>query len=77
MDITKIVQDPEWKKIEELLDGYLEEIIDIRKIDLKQSAEHVKAELIGRIEAYNSVAQFLNGSNIVSKPINPITNPFK
>ena len=76
-DITKIIQDPEWPKIEKMVLAYAEEQLNIRTIDLKQPAEHIKAELIGRVKAYNSMTQFLEDSKIVSNKITSINNPFK
>ena len=77
MDIDRIIQDPEWGKIEKLITGYAEEQLNIRTIDIKQPAEHVKAELVGRINAYNSMTQFLQDTKIVSNQIKSIKNPFK
>ena len=76
-DITKLIQDPEWSKIEKMVMKYAEEQLDIRTIDLKQPAEHVKAELIGRVKAYNSMTRFLEDTKIVSNKITSIKNPFK
>ena len=77
-DIQKLIEDPNWGKIENLVIGYADRQLDIRTIDLRQPAEHVKAELIGRITAYNSMIQFLQDTKIVSnKDIKKIKNPFK
>ena len=77
-DISKLIEDPNWEKIEKLVTGYAENQLDITTIDLRQPAEHVKAELIGRITAYNSMIQFLQDTKIVSKKeIKEIKNPFK
>lgn len=77
-DITKLIKDPDWGKIEKLVTGYAESQLNIRTIDLRQPAEHVKAELIGRINAFNSMIQFLQDTKIVSnKDIKRIKNPFK
>jgi hypothetical protein len=77
MDISKLIQDPDWVKVEKLIEEYCERVLDIRTIDLKQPAEHVKAELIGRIESYNSMTQFLNDSGIMTKKTERLPNPFK
>ena len=68
MDLSKLIQDPDWAKVEQLIEGYCEEVLDIKTIDLKQPAEDVKAELIGRIESYNSMTRFLNDTGILTKP---------
>lgn len=76
-DITKIIQDPEWGKVEGLIQEYADEQLNIRTLDLTQPAEHVKAELLGRISAYNSMVQFLQDSKIVSNTITRVKNPYR
>jgi hypothetical protein len=75
-DIAKLIEDPNWGKVEKLVTGYAERQLDITTIDLRQPAEHVKAELIGRITAYNSMVQFLQDTKIVSNKIKKVKNPF-
>lgn len=73
----KFFNDPDWKQIENMLVGYITPLIDMSTVDTKQPAEHVKAEIIGRTLAYNSIVQFLNNSRVVSRPLPVIKNPFK
>lgn len=74
--IDKFFSDPEWKHIEDLILGYIEPLIDMNTVDYKQPAEHVKAELIGRVLAYQGLSKFLADSKIISQPIKKINNPF-
>jgi len=75
--IEKLLQDPEWSKVEAMIEEFTEKVLDIRDIDLTQPAEHVKAELIGRIKSYDSMTQFLQDTKIVSKPTRTVKNPFR
>lgn len=77
MDLSKLIQDPDWVKVEELIGSYCDEVLDITTVDLKAPAEHVKAELVGRIQSYNSMTKFLNDTGLLTKPRKEIKNPFK
>ena len=71
-------QDPRWKDVEEMLLKHVEPLIDMSTIDLTQPAEHVKAEVIGRTLAYNSLVEFLNSTKVLTnRPLSTVTNPFK
>lgn len=72
--IEKFLQDPEWAKIEEMVQGYCDEQLDMTTVDTSQPAEHVKAEIIGRVIAYNSMQKFLSDSKIISNPNKGITS---
>ena len=73
----RFFQDPQWAEMEELILKYIEPLTDMSTIDLKQPAEHVKAEVIGRILAHNSLAEFLNSSKVISRPIKTQKSPFE
>lgn len=73
----KFFSDPSWAKVEDIILNYINPLIDMTTIDLTQPAEHVKAEIIGRIYAYNSMAKFLGETKLVGRSIQQIKNPFK
>jgi len=73
----RFFNDPQWKDVEELILNYIEPLKDMGTIDLKQPAEHVKAEIIGRTLAYNKLTEFLNSVKIVSRPLQKMNNPFR
>lgn len=73
----KFFTDPDWKMMEELLRSYIEPLVDWNTLDLKAPAEHLKAEVIGRMHAYNGLAKFLQDTKIINKPLKEIKNPFK
>lgn len=73
----KFFSDPDWSKIEEMLMTKINALKDFESIDTNQSAETVKAEVIGRRIAYNSLIDFLNETKIVGRIPKKIENPFK
>lgn len=73
----KFFTDPDWKMVEELLRSYIDPMIDFNTIDIKAPAEHVKAEVIGRMYAYNGLSKFLADTQFINRPLKEIKNPFK
>lgn len=73
----RFFNDPEWEVVEEMILRHIEPLKDFNTIDLKQPAEHVKAEIIGRMHAYNALSKFLSDTKIVNKEMKPYQNPFK
>lgn len=65
---TKFFSDPDWAKVEELLMGFVNPLIEMSDIDLTQPAEHIKAEVIGRQLLYKRLCDFLEQTEIVGKP---------
>lgn len=74
---TRFFQDPQWNEMEDIILKYINPLIDMSTIDTKQPAEHVKAEIIGRVLAYNTLTDFLNSSKIISREIKRYKNPFE
>lgn len=64
----KFFSDPDWAKVEELLMGFINPLIEMSDIDLTQPAEHIKAEIIGRQLLYKRLTEFLEQTGIVGKP---------
>lgn len=73
----RFFSDPEWANVEAMLFKHIEELKNMSTIDLKQPAEHVKAELIGRQLAYEGLLKFLNDTRFVHRPLPENTNHFK
>ena len=73
----KFYADPDWPVVEAQILAHIEPLKDMATLDLSQPAEHVKAEVIGRMLAYNSLAGFLRESGLVSREIKPFTNPYR
>jgi hypothetical protein len=75
--IDRFFSDPQWGQVEDMLLKYVDPLVDMTTVDLKQPAEQVKADIMARILAYNSITKFLNDTKMVGRPIKEITNPFK
>lgn len=75
--IQKFFSDPDWAQVENMILTYIEPLKDMSTIDLAQPAEHVKAEVIGRIKAYEVLSSFLSDSKLIGRPLPPISNPFR
>lgn len=73
----KFFSDPDWAQIENMIEKYIEPLKDMNTLDLTQPAEHLKAEVIGRVLAYNKLADFLNDSGIVQRKLEKVVNPFR
>lgn len=73
----KFFSDPDWKLVEDLIHKHIDPLRDMSNIDLSQAAEHVKADLIGRITHYNALSEFLNDTLLVSRKLNKIDNPYR
>lgn len=73
---TRFFQDPEWKQVEEMILAHIEPLKDFNTIDLSQPAEHVKAEVIGRMLSYNALAKFLSETKLVNREMKPYKNPY-
>ena len=73
----ELMQDPRWGQVELLIRSYVDPLMDFNTLDDTQPAEHVKAELIGRKIAYNSMVEFLNSTLLVSNKINKVKEPFR
>lgn len=70
-------QDPRWAEVEDLIMKFIDPLIDMNTIDTKQPPEHVKAEIIGRTLAYNSLKDFLTSAKVISRPMKEIKNKFE
>jgi hypothetical protein len=67
---------PEWSHIENMIMAHVTPLIDMSTIDTSQPAEHVKAEIMGRTLAYESLMGFLRDSRLISRQL-PDSNSFK
>ncbi len=59
--------DPGWPMVEELIMEFVHPLIEMKDVDTTQPAEHVKAEVIGRMLAHDKLCEFLASSGLVSK----------
>ncbi len=74
---ARFFEDPEWKNVEDMIMAHVTPLMDFNTIDLKQPAEHVKAEVIGRMLCYNNMIEFLKETKLVNREFKPFNNPYK
>lgn len=70
-------QDPRWVEVEDMLMKHIEPLTDMNTLDLKQPAENIKAEIIGRTLAYNALKDFLTSTRVISRPFKELKNPWE
>lgn len=58
--------DPQWYLMEQMILDFINPLLDMKTINIKQPAEHVKAEVIARGLSYNSLIGFVRSSGMVS-----------
>lgn len=68
---SRFFNDPEWHQVEELIKEFINPLLDMSTIDTTQSAETVKAEIIGRKLAYDCLWKFIEQSSLVGKAKKP------
>ena len=73
---ARFFNDPEWKNVEDMILEHIEPMKDFNTIDLKAPAEHVKAEIMGRMLAYNALRKFLNDTKLVNRELKEYKNPY-
>lgn len=61
----RFLQDAEWYQIEELVLDFINPLLDLNTVDLSQSAEHIKAEILGRKMSYDALIGFTRTSGMV------------
>lgn len=70
----RFYKDPEWHQVEELIEEFIEPLLNMDTIDINQPAEHVKAEIIGRRLAYKSLRDFCEQSKLIGEKKEGIIN---
>ena len=75
----RFFEDPEWHLVTEMVEKFIEPLLNMDSIDVNQPAEHVKAEIIGRRLAHKALNDFCEQSKLITRPKkNPeYNNPFK
>ena len=68
-NLKKFFNDPDWRICEDLLKGYIHDLEDATTIDTTQTAETVKAEIIGRQIARDRLKSFLIETGFIKEDI--------
>jgi hypothetical protein len=75
---ARFFSDPEWYQVEELVHSYIDPLLDMSSIDTTQPAEAVKAEIIGRLMAHDTLSKFIEQTKLVGQAKKPVENsPFR
>lgn len=61
----RFLEDPEWYQVEEVINEFITPLLSIRDIDITVSSEDVKAEVIGRLKAYETLEGFITSRGLV------------
>jgi hypothetical protein len=73
----KFYSDPDWALVVEMFTKHLTPLMDMTTIDTTQSAETVKAEVIARSLAFNTLADIVNETEITENKITKVPNPYR
>ena len=65
--LSKFYNDPEWHIVEAYFSKQAEALRDILDIDVSQSAETVKAEVIARQHSHKALVNFLENFKIADR----------
>lgn len=60
----RFLQDPEWYQVEEVVNEFVTPLLSIRDIDISMPAEDVKAEVIGKLKAYEALEGFITSRGL-------------
>lgn len=60
-------EDPEWYQVEEVISEFITPLLSIRDIDITMPAEDVKAEVIGRLKAYEALEGFITSKGLTKR----------
>lgn len=61
----RFLDDPEWGQVEEVINEFIVPLLSIRDIDVSMPAEDVKAEVIGKLKAYEALEGFITSRGLV------------
>ena len=75
--LKQFYEHPDWRYVEEVIITYADSLTKMEDIDLTQPAEDIKAEVIGRLKAYEIFCKFVNDNKLVGRELSKPKNPFK
>jgi hypothetical protein len=61
----RFTDDPEWYAVEEVINEFITPLLSIRDIDITAKSEDVKAEVIGKLKAYEALEGFITSRGLV------------
>lgn len=60
----RFLDDPEWYAVEEVISEFITPLLSIHDIDITMTAEDVKAEVIGKLKAYQALEGFITSKGL-------------
>lgn len=60
----RFTDDPEWYAVEEVISEFITPLLSIQDIDITMPAEDVKAEVIGKLKAYQALEGFITSKGL-------------
>jgi len=72
--VKKFFEDPDWKLVEAMIMEFIHGLEDPTTIDTRERAEDVKAEIVGRKIAKESMMRFLTNSGMIRNSIEKSSN---
>ncbi len=61
----RFTEDPEWYQVEEVINEFVSPLLSIRDIDITARAEDVKAEVIGKLKAFEALEGFITSRGLM------------
>ncbi len=58
-------EDPDWYQVEEVISEFITPLLSIRDIDITKDAADVKAEVIGKLKAFEALEGFIRSKGLV------------
>lgn len=60
----RFLEDSEWYQVEEVISEFIVPLLSIRDIDITAKSEDVKAEVIGKLKAYEALEGFITSRGL-------------
>jgi hypothetical protein len=61
----RFLDDPNWSEVEDVINEFITPLLSIRDIDITAKSEDVKAEVIGKLKAYEALEGFITSKGLV------------
>ena len=61
----RFLEDPSWHEVEEVISEFITPLLSIRDIDITKDALDVKAEVIGKLKAFEALEGFITSKGLV------------
>ena len=60
----RFLEDPNWNEVEDVINEFITPLLSIRDIDITAKAEDVKAEVIGKLKAFEALEGFITSRGL-------------